>query len=164
VYPINCFTDIEYLIWETTSWVIERFLFQLNWSIIKFRLHKVINAHFIIFHKWLTICAEIRYWKLPLKIVWKFISSSILIHNKSRDSSDVIAMGYGLGCRGSISGMLKWFFRNSQCPDRLWYPPSHLSNGYRWRSGRCGSWPLTILCQGQERWIYICTPPHVFMA
>jgi hypothetical protein len=48
----------------------------------------------------------------------------------SRDSSVGIAMGYGLDGRGSIPSRRKRFLP-TQRPERLWGPPSFLSNGYR---------------------------------
>jgi hypothetical protein len=53
---------------------------------------------------------------------------------KSRDSSAGTALGYGLDDRGSRVrfpvGAGK-FFPSPLCPERLWDPPSLLSNGYR---------------------------------
>jgi hypothetical protein len=51
----------------------------------------------------------------------------------SRDSSVGIATGYGLddrqvGVRVLVGPRV---FSSSRRPDRLWGPPSHLSNGYR---------------------------------
>jgi hypothetical protein len=43
-----------------------------------------------------------------------------------------IAMGYWLDGRGLIIGRGKRFFSTPQRPDRLWSPPSLLSNGYWW--------------------------------
>jgi hypothetical protein len=50
---------------------------------------------------------------------------------KSRDSSVGIALGYGLDDRGSISGGCFEFFCKPPRPERLWGPPSLLSNGYQ---------------------------------
>jgi hypothetical protein len=41
-----------------------------------------------------------------------------------------ITMGYGLDGPGSIPGSVR-FLSSPQRPDRLWGPPSLLSNGYR---------------------------------
>jgi hypothetical protein len=49
----------------------------------------------------------------------------------SRDSSVGISTGFELGGRGWIPGRGKKFLFSSQCPDRLWGPPSLLSNWYR---------------------------------
>jgi hypothetical protein len=51
--------------------------------------------------------------------------------NRSWVSSGSIVSGYGLDDRGSIPGRGKGFFLYPLCPDRLWGPPSLLSNGYR---------------------------------
>jgi hypothetical protein len=48
----------------------------------------------------------------------------------SWDSNVVIATGYRLDGWGSIPGRGMRFFSPSQCSDRLWGPPSLLSNGY----------------------------------
>jgi hypothetical protein len=45
-------------------------------------------------------------------------------------SSVGIATGYGLDDPGSILGSAR-FFSSPQRPDRLWDPPSLISNGYR---------------------------------
>jgi hypothetical protein len=42
-----------------------------------------------------------------------------------------IVTGYGIDNGCSIPGRGKWFFSSPQRPDRLWDPPSLLSNGYR---------------------------------
>jgi hypothetical protein len=49
----------------------------------------------------------------------------------SRDNSVGIAMGYRMDGRGSIPDTGKTLFSSPQRPDRLWGPPSLLSNGYR---------------------------------
>jgi hypothetical protein len=49
----------------------------------------------------------------------------------SRDSSVCIATGYGLEGRDSIPGRGKRFFPSPQGQERLWSPPSALTNGYR---------------------------------
>jgi hypothetical protein len=48
----------------------------------------------------------------------------------SQNSSVGIVTGYGLDDRGSIPGGGYEFFSSTPCPDRLWGPPSLLSNGY----------------------------------
>jgi hypothetical protein len=50
--------------------------------------------------------------------------------HKNRDSSVGIALGYGLDDRGSIPGECWEFFSKPPRPERLWGPPSLLSNGY----------------------------------
>jgi hypothetical protein len=42
-----------------------------------------------------------------------------------------IATGYVLDDRGSIPGRGKRFYSSPLHPDRLWFPPILLSNGYR---------------------------------
>jgi hypothetical protein len=57
----------------------------------------------------------------------------IYLH-KSRDSSVGIALGYGLDNRGSrvrFSGGGWVSFCSPPCSERLWGPPSLLSNGYQ---------------------------------
>jgi hypothetical protein len=49
----------------------------------------------------------------------------------SRDSSVGIATGYGLDDQGSIPGGGWEFFSSTPRPDRLWSPPTFLSNVYR---------------------------------
>jgi hypothetical protein len=41
------------------------------------------------------------------------------------------ALGYGLDDRGSIPGGCWEFFSSPPLPERLWGPPSLLSNGYQ---------------------------------
>jgi hypothetical protein len=48
---------------------------------------------------------------------------------RSRDNSVGVATGYGLDGPGSIPSRVKIYF-SPQHPDRLWDPPSLLSNGY----------------------------------
>jgi hypothetical protein len=54
-------------------------------------------------------------------------------HHQSRDSSVGIALGYGLDDRGSrVRFRGGWeFFSSPPRPERLWGPPSLLSNGYQ---------------------------------
>jgi hypothetical protein len=60
-----------------------------------------------------------------------FPYSPALIPVKSRDSSVGIALGYVLDDRGSIPGGCWEFFSKPPRPERLWGPPSLLSNGYQ---------------------------------
>jgi hypothetical protein len=56
----------------------------------------------------------------------------VIIIIKSRDSSVGIALGYGLDGRGSRVRFPAGAgnFSLHHCPERLWGPPSLLSNGY----------------------------------
>jgi hypothetical protein len=66
---------------------------------------------------------------LLIKDVFPRVEDSlILVHG---DSSVGLATGYGLDGRGSFPGRGKRFVSSPQRPDRLWGPPSHLTNGYR---------------------------------
>jgi hypothetical protein len=60
-----------------------------------------------------------------------FISINICYMLRSRDSSVGIALGYVLNDRGSIPGGGWEFFSSPPRPERLWGPPSLLSNGYK---------------------------------
>jgi hypothetical protein len=50
---------------------------------------------------------------------------------RSRDLHGLIALGYGLDDRGSIPGGCWEFFSKPPRPERLWGPPSLLSNGHQ---------------------------------
>jgi hypothetical protein len=63
--------------------------------------------------------------------LYAFSPQNILIpvlYTMSRHNSVAIAVGYGLDGRGSISDRGKRFLSSPQRPDRLWDPPSLLSN------------------------------------
>jgi hypothetical protein len=55
----------------------------------------------------------------------------LLIYLWSRGSSVSIVSDYGLDDRGSIPDRARGFPLQTLRPDRLWGPPSLLSNGYR---------------------------------
>jgi hypothetical protein len=56
------------------------------------------------------------------------------LHVSSRDSVVGTAIGYGLDDRGVgvLVPVQSRIFSSPRSPDRLWGPPNHLSNGYRW--------------------------------
>jgi hypothetical protein len=56
--------------------------------------------------------------------------SSVKYVFSTRDSSVSIETGYGMDGKGSIPGRGRRFLCSQQRPDRLWGPPSLLSNGY----------------------------------
>jgi hypothetical protein len=83
-----------------------------------------------------------------------------------------IAPGYGLDDRGvgfRVPIVSRIFF-SPQRPDRLWGPPSPLSNGYRrfFLRGVKRQWRETdysppISAELKKMWIYISTPPYTLM-
>jgi hypothetical protein len=88
----------------------------------------------------------------------------------SQDSSVSLVLGYGLDDRGSNPGRGSEFFSSLPRPDRLWNPPSLLSNGYwgffpRGQSG----WGLKLntnlhlVPRSKNAWSYTSTPHYVFM-
>jgi hypothetical protein len=69
---------------------------------------------------------------LPSVSVFQLVYSLSVYPNKeSRDNSVGIVTSYRLHGRGSIPGRAKRLFSSPQRSDRLWGPPSLLSNGYR---------------------------------
>jgi hypothetical protein len=58
-------------------------------------------------------------------------SNNCTIRRHSQGSSVSIVSDYGLDDRGSILDRGRGFFFYPIRPDRLWGPPSLLSNGYR---------------------------------
>jgi hypothetical protein len=77
------------------------------------------------------------------------------------DSSVGVGMGNGLYGRGSIPGKTKRFFFSSQRSDRLWCPPSILSNEYRASSP--GVKAAKVWSWSRKMELYLHTP-YVFMA
>jgi hypothetical protein len=73
---------------------------------------------------------------------------------------------YGLDNRGSIAGGCWEFFSKPPSPDRLWSPPSLLSNGYQelfpWRQKSGRGVKLTthlhLVLRSKNEWSYIYTP------
>jgi hypothetical protein len=81
----------------------------------------------------------------------------------SRDSSVGIATGYGLddggvGVRVPVGSRI---FFSPRRPDRLWGPPSLLSNRYR---GREADHSPPLVPEVKKTWIYTSTPPYAFMS
>jgi hypothetical protein len=86
-------------------------------------------------------------------------------------AQSVQRLDYGLDDRGSIPGR-DWKFSSSPpYPDRLWVPPSLLSNGYREAlslgvkqpGSEADHLPPTS-AEVKNGWSYTSIPLHVFMA
>jgi hypothetical protein len=81
---------------------------------------------------------------------------------RNRDSTVGIATGHGpddrgVGVRIPVGSRI---FSFSRRPDRLWGPPSHLSNGYRALFSRGEADHLhTTSAEFKKTWVYISTPP-----
>jgi hypothetical protein len=71
------------------------------------------------------------YFSVKPTITWAIIivGNCFYFYETNWDISVGIATGYRLEGRGSILGRDKRFFPIPHCPDRLWGPPSLLSNG-----------------------------------
>jgi hypothetical protein len=88
----------------------------------------------------------------------------------SRDSSVGIETGYGLNDRGvgvrvPVEGSR--MFSSLLRPDRLWGPPSLLSNGYQGlflRGWREADHSPPASAEVKKMCIYTFTPPYAFMA
>jgi hypothetical protein len=94
----------------------------------------------------------------------------------SRGSSIGIALGYGLYDRGSMvrfpgGGEAGNFFSSPPRPERLWGPPSLLSNGYQglflWGQS-CSGVKLTthlhLVPRSENEWSYTSTPQYALIA
>jgi hypothetical protein len=75
-----------------------------------------------------------------------------------------ISTGYGLDGPRSIPGSVR-FLSSPQLPDRLWGPPSLLSNGHRGEGGRCVKLTthLHLMPRSRKVELYLHSP-YVFMA
>jgi hypothetical protein len=64
---------------------------------------------------------------------WKALPARTVQSGKSRDSAVGLAIGYGMDDRGIGVRVPagSTIFSSSRRPDRLWGPPSLISNGYR---------------------------------
>jgi hypothetical protein len=95
-------------------------------------------------------------------------------HDMSRDSAVGIATGYGLDDRGvgvrvPVGSRI---FSSPRRPDRIWGPPSLLSNRYRGgglspgvkRQERDADQPPPANAEVKNMWIHTSTPPYAFMA
>jgi hypothetical protein len=84
------------------------------------------------------------------------------------DSAVGIATGYGMDNRGVgvRVPVRSRIFSSPLRPDRLWGPPSFLSNGYRGqkRQGREADHSPPASAEVKKTWLYTSTPPYVFMA
>jgi hypothetical protein len=86
----------------------------------------------------------------------------------SKDSIVDIATGYGLDDQGvGVQVPVGSRIFSSPCrPDRLWGPPSLLSNGYQgvnWQGHEADHSPPTN-AEVKKMWAYTSTPPYAFMA
>jgi hypothetical protein len=92
---------------------------------------------------------------------------------RSRDSSAGTATIYGLDDQGVVVRVpvRSRIFSSTRHPDRMWRPPSLLSNGYR---GALSPGVKPPGCETdhspptsaevKKMWIYISTPPYAFIA
>jgi hypothetical protein len=94
------------------------------------------------------------------------------LYSSSWDGTVLIATGYGLDDRGvgvrvPVGSRI---FSSPRRSDRLWGPPSLLSNGYRGTfpagkaAGREADHSPPTSAEVKETWVYTSTPPFVFMA
>jgi hypothetical protein len=75
----------------------------------------------------LRLEVHVKYVLGPIWLIWNKININENFYYRTRA---VIALGYGLDDRGSIPGGGWEFFSSPPRPERLWGPPSLLSNGY----------------------------------
>jgi len=75
-----------------------------------------------------------------------------------------------VGRRGFDSHRGRDFFSSPPHSERLWGPPSHLSNGYCGyfldaKAAGAWSWPLISICVVvKNEWSFTSTHPYVYMA
>jgi hypothetical protein len=108
----------------------------------------------------------------PLRFISHYQHLTSYSLSKSRDSSVGIATGNGLDNLGvGVRVLIRPRFFSSPCPpDRIWRPPSLLSNGYRWALSPRVKRPEREAEHSNptsaevKMWIYTFTPPYVFMA
>lgn len=77
--------------------------------------------------------------------IWDLFQYYALSIHRNGYSSDGIGMGYGLHGRGSIHHRGKIYFSTSLPPERLWWPPSLLTNGRKRLWSEADYLPPTIV-------------------
>jgi len=160
-------------------------------SIYRFALYCTCHCHFI-FHEFPSILVtddvisqQKKKTRQSLLHKWNIVIAASYKQNCLMDhSANFIAFSvtyWSMRSRdSSVSTVTRWragrqeqalfFFSSAPPPDWFWGPPSLLSNGYgsllpRGKAPAEWSWWLTSICaKVKNTWIYISTPPYVFMA